>query len=100
MVESLGRVVQCCGEERITSLALPFHREGKRIAEFPPRVTVQNLVDLRSRIVDATLRVAETSSVAAASTSALAVVLRCEYEPRSRESKRARAAAWQARNST
>jgi hypothetical protein len=47
-------------------------------------VTEQVLADLRARIVDATLRVAEASSVAG-SRAALAVVLRREHEPRNRE---------------
>ena len=64
-----------------------YYREGKRIARFPPMVTGQKLADLRARIVDATLRVAEASSVAG-SHAALAVVLRREHEPRSREPER------------
>ena len=64
-----------------------YYRDGKRIVQFPPMVAVQNLTDLRARIVDATLRVAETSSVAGTN-SAFAVVLRREYEPRKREPER------------
>ena len=64
-----------------------YYREGKQIVRFQPTVTMQDLADLRARIVDATLRVAETSSVAG-SGSALAVVLRREYEPLNREPER------------
>ena len=64
-----------------------YYREDKRIARFPPMVTEQMLADLRARIVDATLRVAEASSVAG-SHAALAVVLRREHEPRNREPER------------
>ena len=52
--------------------------------QFPPKVTLQTLADLRGRIVDATIRVPEASSVAG-SGSALAVVLAREFEPRNRE---------------
>ena len=61
-----------------------YYREGERVVRFPPMVTLQNLADLRSRIVDATIRVIETSSVAG-SGSALAVVLARKFEPRNRE---------------
>ena len=61
-----------------------YYREGKRIVQFPPMVTLQDLADLRARIVDGTTQVAETSSVAGSS-SALAVVLPRKYEPRNRE---------------
>ena len=52
--------------------------------QFQPRVTLKDLADLRARIVDATIRVTEASSVAG-SNSALAVVLRREFEPRNPE---------------
>ena len=61
-----------------------YYREGERVVQFPPMVTLRNLVDLRGRIVDATIRVVEASSVAG-SGSALAVVLAREFEPRTRE---------------
>ena len=61
-----------------------YYREGERVVRFPPMVTLQNLADLRGRIVDATIRVIETSSVAG-SGSALAVVLARKFEPRNRE---------------
>ena len=64
-----------------------YYREGKRVVKFPTMVTLEDLADLRARIVDATLRVAEMSSVAGSS-SALAVVLRRKYEPRNREPER------------
>ena len=64
-----------------------YYREGKRVVKFPTMVKLEDLADLRARIVDATLRVAEVSSVAGSS-SALAVVLRREYEPRNREPER------------
>ena len=64
-----------------------YYREGKRIVKFPTMVTLEDLADLRARIVDATLRVTETSAVAGSS-SALAVILRREYEPRNREPER------------
>ena len=70
-----------------TGVLSHYYREGKRIVQFQPTVTVQNLADLRARIVDATLRVAETSSVAG-SGSGPAVVLRREYEPRNRDPER------------
>ena len=41
-----------------------YYREGERVVQFPPTVTLQSLADLRGRIVDATIRVVETSSVA------------------------------------
>ena len=61
-----------------------YYREGERVVQFPPTVTLQNLADLRGRIVDATIRVVETSSVAG-SGSALAAVLAREFEPRNRK---------------
>ena len=61
-----------------------YYREGKRVIQFPPMVTLQNLAELRGRIVDATIRVAEASSVAG-SGSALAVVVARQFEPRNRE---------------
>ena len=61
-----------------------YYREGERVVQIPPKVTLQNLADLRGRIVDATIRVVEASSVAG-SGSALAVVLAREFEPRNRE---------------
>ena len=61
-----------------------YYREGKRIVQIPPTVTLQDLADLRARIVDATIQVAETSSVAGSS-SALAVALPRKYEPRNCE---------------
>ena len=47
-------------------------------------VTLQNLADLHGRIVDATIRVVESSSVAG-SGSVLAVVLARKFEPRNHE---------------
>ena len=76
-----------------------YYREGKRMVQFPPMVSVQDLADLRARIVDATLRVAETSSVAGSS-SALAVVLRLEYGPGIANPNGDRGAAWRARDWT
>ena len=64
-----------------------YYREGERVMQFPPRVTLQNLADLRARIVDSTIRVVEASSVAGSS-SALAVVLARQFEPRNREPER------------
>ena len=61
-----------------------YSREGERVVQFPPIVTLQNLADLRGRIVDATIRVVETSSVAG-SVSAHAVVLPRQFEPRNHE---------------
>ena len=39
-----------------------YYMEGERVVQFPPKVTLQNLADLRGRIVDATIRVVEASS--------------------------------------
>ena len=61
-----------------------YYREGKRIVQFPSMVTLKDFADLRARIVDATIRVAEASSVAG-SGSTLAVVLPRKFEPRNRE---------------
>ena len=61
-----------------------YYSEGERIVQFQPRVTVKDLADLRVRIVDATIRIIEVSSVAG-SNSALAVVLRRQFEPRNPE---------------
>ena len=61
-----------------------YYREGNRIVQFPPMVTLKDLADLRARTVDATTRVAEASSVAG-SGSTLAVVLPRKFEPRNRE---------------
>ena len=61
-----------------------YYREGERVMQFPPKVTLQDLAELRGRIVNATIRVVEASSVAG-SGSALAVVLAREFEPRNRE---------------
>ena len=61
-----------------------YYRERKRTVQFPPMVTLKDLVDLRARIVDATIRVVEASAVAG-SGSALAVVLARKFEPRNRE---------------
>ena len=61
-----------------------YYRERKRTVRFPPMVTLKDLVDLRARIVDATIRVVEASAVAG-SGSALAVVLARKFEPRNRE---------------
>ena len=52
--------------------------------QFPSMVTLKDFADLRARIVDATIRVAEASSVAG-SGSTLAVVLPRKFEPRNRE---------------
>ena len=60
-----------------------YYREGKRVVQFPPMVTWKDLADLRARIVDATIRVVEASSVAG-SGSTLAVVLPRKFEPRNR----------------
>ena len=62
-----------------------YYREGKRIVQFPAMVTRKELTALRARIVDATIRVVEASSVAG-SGSALAVVLARQFEPRNQES--------------
>ena len=65
-----------------------YYRERKRTVQFPPMVTLKDLVDLRARIVDATIRVVEASAVAGSgSGSALAVVLARKFEPRNRESE-------------
>ena len=61
-----------------------YYREGQRIVQFQPRVTLKDFADLRVRIVDATIRVTEASSVAG-SKSALAVVLPRKCEPRNPE---------------
>ena len=61
-----------------------YYREGKRIVQFPPMVRPKDLADLRARIVDATIRVVEASSVAGTGSS-LAVVLARQFEPRNRE---------------
>ena len=58
-----------------------YYMEDKRIMRFQPRVTLRDLADLRAKTVDATIRVAEASSVAG-SNSVLAVVLPRKYEPR------------------
>ena len=60
------------------------YRERKRTVRFPPMVTLKDLVNLRARIVDATIRVVEASAVAC-SGSALAIVLARKFEPRNRE---------------
>ena len=51
-----------------------YYMEDKRVMRFQSRVTLKNSADLRARIVDATIRVAEASCVAG-STSALAAVI-------------------------
>ena len=61
-----------------------YYREGKRIVQFSPMVTLKDFADLRARIVDATIRVAEASSVAG-SGSTIAVILPRKFEPRNRE---------------
>ena len=55
--------------------------------QFTPMATLQNLADLRARIVDSTIRVVEASSVAG-SGSALVVVLVRQFVPRNREPER------------
>ena len=63
-----------------------YYRERKRTVQFPPMVTLKDLVDLRARIVDATIRAVEASAVTGSgSGSALAVVLARKFEPRNRE---------------
>ena len=61
-----------------------YYREGQRIVQFQPRVTLKDFADLRVRIIDATIRVTVASSVAG-SNSALAVVLPRKCEPRNPE---------------
>ena len=61
-----------------------YCRERKQTVQSPPMVTLKDLVDLRARIVNATIRVVEASAVAA-SGSALAVVLARKFELRNRE---------------
>ncbi|MCY3828883.1 MAG: hypothetical protein OXF89_07090 [Rhodospirillaceae bacterium] len=57
------------------------YKDGDRVTQFQPRVTVNELAGLRTRIVDTILRVAEVGSIAGY-TSAIAAVLRRKYEPR------------------
>ena len=64
-----------------------YYRKGKRIVQFPPMVTLKDLADLRARIVDATIRVVEASSMTG-SDSTLAAVLPRKFEPRNREAKK------------
>ena len=60
--------------------------KDKRIVQFPPMVTLKDLADLRARIVDATIRVVEASSVTG-SGSTLAAVLPRKFEPRNRDAE-------------
>lgn len=55
--------------------------KNRRITRFPPTVALKDLAELRGRVVDATIRVEETASVAG-SGSAAATVFRRQYEPR------------------
>ena len=54
--------------------------KSKRVMKFPPMVALKDLAELRGRVVDATIRVEETASVAG-SGSAAAIVFRRQYEP-------------------
>ncbi len=58
-----------------------YSMKNKRVMQFPPMVTLNDLAELRGRVVDATIRVEETASVAG-SGSAAATVFRRQYEPR------------------
>ena len=58
-----------------------YYKKAKRVVQFQPRVTLKDLADLRARIVDATIRVAEVSGVAG-SNSVLAAVMPRKYQPR------------------
>ena len=58
-----------------------YFMENKQAIRFPPTVALKDLAELRARIVDATIRVEETASVAG-SGSAAATVFRRQFEPR------------------
>ena len=58
-----------------------YYREGDRIVQFQPRVTLNELADLRARIVDTIMRLAEAASVAGYN-SAVAAAMPRKYEPR------------------
>ena len=55
--------------------------KDKQVMRSPPMVARMDLAELRGRVVDATIRVYETASVAG-SGSAAATVFRRQYEPR------------------
>ncbi len=55
--------------------------KNEQVTRFPPTVALKDLAELRARVVDATIRVEETASVAG-SGSAAATVFRRQYEPR------------------
>ena len=57
------------------------YKDGDRVTRFQPLVTVEELADLRARIVDTILRLAEVASIAGY-TSATAAALPRKYEPR------------------
>ena len=58
-----------------------YFMENKQVIRFPPMVALKDLAELRARVVDVTIRVEETASVAG-SGSAAATVFRRQYEPR------------------
>ena len=58
-----------------------YYMKNEQVTRFPPTVALKDLAELRARVVDATIRVEETASVAG-SGSAAATVFRRQYEPR------------------